>query len=135
MSDATISLVVLAAVVVLFVWNRFPVEVVAIGTALSLYFTGVLDLSQALAGFGDPAVILIAALFVVSEGLDATGVTAWVGQDLVRRAGDSTRRLLLLTMLLSALLTAIIGLNGSVAALLPWRWPWRPAAVSRPRSC
>jgi len=47
MSDATISLVVLAAVVVLFVWNRFPVEVVAIGTALSLYFTGVLDLSQA----------------------------------------------------------------------------------------
>jgi hypothetical protein len=119
MSDATISLVVLAAVVVLFVWNRFPVEVVAIGTALSLYFTGVLDLSQALAGFGDPAVILIAALFVVSEGLDATGVTAWVGQELVSRAGDSTRRLLLLTMLLSALLTAIIGLNGSVAALLP----------------
>ena len=37
----------------------------------------------------------------------------------MRRAGDSTRRLLLLTMLLSALLTAIIGLNGSVAALLP----------------
>ena len=135
MSDATISLLVLAAVVVLFVWNRFPVEVVAIGTALSLYFTGVLDLSQALAGFGDPAVILIAALFVVSEGLDATGVTAWVGQELVSRAGDSTRRLLLLTMLLSALLTAIIGLNGSVAALLPWRWPWRSAAVSRPHSC
>jgi di/tricarboxylate transporter len=119
MSDATTSLLVLTAVVVLFVWNRFPVEVVALGTALSLYFTGVLDLSQALAGFGDPAVILIAALFVVSEGLDATGVTAWVGQELVRRAGDSTRRLLLLTMLLSALLTAIIGLNGSVAALLP----------------
>jgi di/tricarboxylate transporter len=119
MSDSTISLLVLAAVVVLFVWNRFPVEVVAIGTALSLYFTGVLDLGSALAGFGDPAVILIAALFVVSEGLDATGVTAWVGQELVRRAGDSTRRLLLLTMLLSALLTAIIGLNGSVAALLP----------------
>ena len=84
MSDATISLLVLAVVVVLFVWNRFPVEVVAIGTALTLYFTGVLDLSQALAGFGDPAVILIAALFVVSEGLDATGVTAWVGQELVK---------------------------------------------------
>ena len=119
MSDATISLIVLAVIVVLFVWNRFPVEVVAIGTALTLYFTGVLDLSQALAGFGDPAVILIACLFVVSEGLDASGVTAWVGQELVDKAGDSTRRLLLLTMLLSALLTAIIGLNGSVAALLP----------------
>jgi Na+/H+ antiporter NhaD/arsenite permease-like protein len=119
MSDATISLIVLAAIVILFVWNRLPVEVVAIGAALTLYFTGVLDLSQALAGFGDPAVILIACLFVVSEGLDSTGVTAWVGQKLVDKSGESTRRLLLLTMLFSALLTAIIGLNGSVAALLP----------------
>ena len=33
---------------------------------------------------------------MVSEGLDSTGVTAWVGQELVTRAGDSTRRLLLL---------------------------------------
>ncbi len=119
MSDATISLVILAAVVVLFVWNRLPVEFVAVGSAIALYFTGVLTLPEALAGFGDPAVILIAALFVVSEGLDGTGVTAWVGQTLVNTSGDSTRRLLLLTMLLSAGLTALIGLNGTVAALLP----------------
>lgn len=119
MSDATISLVILAAVVGLFVWNRLPVEFVAVGSALALYFTGVLTLPEALAGFGDPAVILIAALFVVSEGLDGTGVTAWVGQALVNKSGDSTRRLLLLTMLLSAGLTALIGLNGTVAALLP----------------
>ena len=119
MSDATLSLVILAAVVVAFVWNRLPVEFVAISSALALYFTGVLDLPQALAGFGDPAVILIAALFVVSEGLDATGVTTWVGQALATASGDSARRLLLLTMLLAAGLTALIGLNGSIAALLP----------------
>ena len=63
--------------------------------------------------------ILIGALFVVSEGLDATGVTTWVGQSLVQRAGGGTARLLLFLMLLSAGLTALIGLNGSVAALLP----------------
>ena len=119
MSDATISLLILAVVVGLFVWNRLPVEFVAVGSALALYFTGVLTLPEALAGFGDPAVILIAALFVVSEGLDGTGVTAWVGQALVKKSGDSTRRLLLLTMLMSAGLTALIGLNGTVAALLP----------------
>ncbi len=119
MSDATISLLVLAVVVVLFVWNRLPVELVAVGSALALYFTGVLTLNQSLAGFGDPAVILIAALFVVSEGLDASGVTTWVGQVLVSRTGGSAPRLLLLTMLLSAALTALIGLNGAVAALLP----------------
>ncbi|MEZ5116802.1 MAG: SLC13 family permease [Candidatus Nanopelagicales bacterium] len=119
MSDAAITLTVLAAVVVLFVWNRFPVELVAIGSALVLYATGVLTLPQALAGFGDAAVILIASLFVVSEGLDASGVTTWVGQALANRSGDGGRRLLLFTMLLGAALTSLIGLNGSVAALLP----------------
>ena len=86
-SDSTITLVTLGVVVVLFIWNRLPVELVAIGAALALYGLGVLTLQQSLAGFGDPAVILIGALFVVSEGLDATGVTTWVGQSIVQRAG------------------------------------------------
>ena len=119
MSDSTITLLTLGVVVVLFVWNRLPVELVAVGAALALYGFGVLTMQQSLAGFGDPAVILIGALFVVSEGLDATGVTTWVGQSLVQRAGGGTARLLLFLMLLSAGLTALIGLNGSVAALLP----------------
>ncbi len=110
---------ILAAIVVLFVSNRVPVVLVAIGTALALYFTGVLDLDQSLRGFGDPAVIFIASLFVVSAGLDATGVTAWAGQGLIARAGQSRVRLLVLTMLLVALLTALISINGAVAALLP----------------
>ena len=119
MSDATVSLSILAAVVVLFVWNRLPVELVAVGAALALFFSGVLTLDESLAGFGDPAVILIAALFVVSEALDATGVTTWLGRTLVEKSGGSSRRLLSFTMLLSAGLTALIGLNGTVAALLP----------------
>ena len=119
MSHSTLTLLTLGLVVVLFVSNRFPVELVAVGSALALYGVGVLTLPQALAGFGDPAVILIASLFVVSEGLDATGVTAWVGQTLVSRSGSGLSRLLLLTMLLSAGLTALIGLNGAIAALLP----------------
>ena len=72
----------------------------AIGVALSLWATGVLDLDQALGGFGDPTVIFIASLFVVSEGLDAAGVTAWAGQQLIARVGDSRTRLIVLTMLL-----------------------------------
>jgi len=70
-NGAIVSLVVLGLVVVLFVANRLPVEVVAIGSALVLWAAGVIDLDQAVAGFGDPTVILIAALFVVSEGLDS----------------------------------------------------------------
>jgi hypothetical protein len=78
-SNSTITFIVLAAVVVVFVLDRLPVAV-AVATALSLWATGVLDLHQALAGFGDPVVISIASLFVVSEILDATGTTSWAGQ-------------------------------------------------------
>jgi di/tricarboxylate transporter len=118
-ADSTIVFLILAGVVVLFVSNLVPVEVVAIGTALSLWATDVLDLNQALAGFGDPTVLFIASLFVVSEALDATGVTAWAGQQLVARAGESRQRLLVLMMLMCAALTAFISVNGAVAALVP----------------
>jgi di/tricarboxylate transporter len=110
---------VLAAVVVVFILDRFPVAVVAVATSLTLWATGVLDLKQALAGFGDPVVLFIGSLFVVSESLDATGVTAWAGEQLVDRVGESRTRLLVLMLLLVAVLTALITVNGAVAALLP----------------
>ncbi len=119
MSSITITFLIVVAIVVLFVWNRIPVVLVALGTALALYFTGVVTLHQALGGLGDPAVIFIAALFIVSEGLDATGVTAWAGQALIARAGQSRVRLFVLMMSLVAALTALISVNGAVAALMP----------------
>lgn len=119
MDDATTTLVVLAAAVALFVWNRLPVAGVALAAALALYATGVLSLERSLAGFGDPTVLFIASLFVVSEALDACGVTSWLGERLVTAAGDSTSRLVVLVLLLSAVLAAIITPNGAVAALLP----------------
>jgi di/tricarboxylate transporter len=119
MSDIGITFAVIAAIVVLFVWGRLPVEVVAIGATLVLWATGVLTLEQSLAGFGDQTVIFIAALFVVSEALDSTGVTAWAGQQLIDRAGTSRTRLVIMMMLVCAALTAIVTVNAAVAALLP----------------
>jgi di/tricarboxylate transporter len=119
MDDATTALVVLAAVVALFVWNRLSVGVVALLAALGLWATGLVTTHEAVAGFGDPVVVFIATLFVVSEGIDSTGVTAWAGHQLLRRAGTEQRRVLVAVCLLSALLTSLITLNGAVAALLP----------------
>jgi di/tricarboxylate transporter len=119
MSEVAITFAVLAAIVVLFVWGRFPVEVVAVGAALVLWAAGVLSLEQSVAGFGDPVVVFIAALFIVSEALDSTGVTTWAGRELVARAGDSRTRLLVLMMLVVAGLTALVTVNAAVAALLP----------------
>jgi di/tricarboxylate transporter len=118
-SDSTITFIVLGAVVVLFISNRVPVAIIAIGTALSLWAFDVLSIEQATSGFGEPTVLFIASLFVVSEGLDSTGVTAWVGQQLINSAGSNSRRIVLSVMLVCALLTAFITPNASVAALVP----------------
>ena len=83
---------IIAPAVVLFIWNKLPVVVVAMATALALWATQVLTLGQALGGFGDPAVIFIACLFIVSAGLETTGVTAWAGQLLIRGAGRRAGR-------------------------------------------
>ncbi|HWS58505.1 MAG TPA: SLC13 family permease, partial [Actinotalea sp.] len=114
-----LSLLVLAVTVALFIWNRLPVGVVAILTALTLYATGLVGLETALGGFGDPVVLFIASLFVVSEGLDSSGVTAWAGQVLTERAGTRRVPLMAATMGLAALLSAAITPNGAIAALLP----------------
>ncbi len=119
MTDIHILFAILAVVIVLFVTEKIPVVLVALGTALALYFTGILNLGQALGGLGDASTIFIASLFVVSAGLEITGVTAWAGQLLIAKSGESRVRQLVLIMLLCAGLTALISLNGAVAALLP----------------
>ncbi len=119
MSSAAVSLIILVGCIVLFVWNRLPVGVVAILTGLALYFTGVLDATQVVAGFGDPVVTFIATLFVVSEGLESSGVTTWAGQVIVGGAGSKPKRLLAAIMLLAGGLSAAITPNGAAAAAVP----------------
>lgn len=119
MDPVATTLVILALAVVAFLSNRIPLGIVAIGVSVALWATGVLDLGQALAGFGDPTVIFIATLFVVGEALDATGVTAWAGQQVVGRAGTGRTPLLVVICLLVAAVTALISVNGAVAALIP----------------
>ncbi|MFB8145954.1 SLC13 family permease [Microbacterium sp. NPDC056003] len=119
MDPVAATLIILALAVVAFVSNRVPLGIVALGVSLALFFTGVLTLPQALAGFGDPTVLFIAALFVVSESLDASGVTAWAGQKVIGRAGTRRLPLLVLICVLVAGAAALISINGAVAALLP----------------
>lgn len=120
MNDIAIIGIIISVVIVLFVTNKVPVVVVAMITPLALWAAGILPLQKVLAGFGDPAVIFIAALFIVSAALEQTGVTAWAGKLLIAKAGEDSRaRLLFLMMLLVSLLTALISVNGAVAALLP----------------
>ncbi len=119
MDPAGWTFLILAMAVIAFISGRIPLAVVAVGVALALWATGVLTLSEALSGFGDPTVLFVASLFVVSESLDATGVTAWLGQQVVTRAGRGRLRLTVVIGAMAAVLAAFISINGAVAALLP----------------
>lgn len=120
MSPIESTAIIIAITIVLFAWNGLPVIIVAFAAALSLWAAGVVTLEQALAGFGDRAVLFIASLFIVSAALERTGVTAWAGQFLIARAGENNRtRLLIIIMTAAGCLTALISGSGAVAALMP----------------
>jgi di/tricarboxylate transporter len=119
MSGITIVFLLIFVALVLFIWGRVPPVIVAIGVSLALFFTGILPAEEALGGFGDLVVLLIASLFVIAAGLEASGVTTWAGQWLIKQAGESRTRLMILLMLMAALFTCTISVNGTVAALLP----------------
>lgn len=119
MAPSALTLIVLAVAVILFVSNRFPVGVVAILTALTLPALGIIDLHTALSGFGDPAVIFIATLFVVSAGLESSGITAWAGRQITSRVGKGRVALLVAVMLVTAVLSALISPNGAASAMIP----------------
>ncbi|MCP2264389.1 SLC13 family permease [Promicromonospora thailandica] len=113
------TFVILALAVLGFATNRIPLVIVAMFVPVALWATGVLPLGEALGGFSDPIVLFIATLFVLSEALATTGITAWIGAQL-ERCSTLGRTGLLTTMVGgTALLAAVISINGAVAALLP----------------
>jgi di/tricarboxylate transporter len=119
MSDVTIVFTLIAVALALFIWNKIPAVIVGIGVSLALFFTGILSANEAMAGFGDPTVVLVAGLFVISTGLETAGVTTWAGQLLVEKSGASQTRAFIFVCLLAALATATVSVNGAVASLLP----------------
>lgn len=112
------TFLILALAVAAFIQGRLPLPIVAFGTALALWLCRAISFEEALSGLSDPTVVFIAALFIVSEGLEASGVTTWIGQWLAERAGERKMTAVVLVMVLVAVLTALISVNGAVAALL-----------------
>ena len=119
MAQIIITLSIILAAMVLFAWNRLPAAVVAVAASLALYFSGVLTMQETLGGFGDPVVILIAALLAIASGLETAGVGAWAGQLLMRHTGSNDTLRIVAIMIVAAIFSGLIGMNGAVAAMLP----------------
>ncbi|MEO1713055.1 MAG: SLC13 family permease, partial [Bacteroidota bacterium] len=117
--DSTITLVILALTVVLFVWGKWKPDVVALMSMLALFLTGVLTPKEALSGFSNPTVIMIGALFIIGEGLAQTGWTAVAGQTFITWARGSKNRMLAILIGGAGLLSGFVSNTGTVATLLP----------------
>ena len=109
----------LGVTIVAFVSDRLRLDIIALLVVLTLMISNVLTPAQALAGFSDSIVIMIAGLFVVGEGLYRTGVAFAIGQWVIALAGDSESRILILLMLVVAGLSAFMSSTGAVAIFIP----------------
>ena len=114
-----ITLVVLAAAIVLFVGGWLAPEIVAMSAAGLLIATGVLEPSQALAGFGSPALITLLGMFVLSQGLLHSGALDRLRELLSSPRIRSQQQLVALLGVVVAPLSAVIPNTPIVAILLP----------------
>ena len=109
----------LAVTIGLFLSDKLRLDVIAVAVMLTLMLSGLLTPAEALAGFADPVVIMIAGLFVLGEGLLRTGVAHGIGEWVTRAAGDGEGRLVALLMLAVAGLSAFMSSTGAVAIFIP----------------
>ncbi|WP_350286119.1 SLC13 family permease [uncultured Croceitalea sp.] len=114
-----IILTILILTIILFIWGKFPPDIVALISMMSLFLTGILDLTETLSGFSNPTVIMIGALFIVGEGLAQTGWTAVAGIKLIEWSKGNVSKLLIYLTLGSGFLSGFVSNTGTVATLLP----------------
>jgi len=118
-SDLLIVLMLLGTAILMFAVNRPRVDAVALIAMVALPFTGVITVNEAIAGFANPNIVLIGAMFVIGEALARTGVARRIGDWLVTRGGEQPWRQLSILMLTVGLLGSVMSSTGVVAMFIP----------------
>ena len=116
---ALFTLVLLIGAAAAFAAGRWRPDAVALLALLALLVSGTVSLNTGLAGFGSPALIAMAAVFVLSAGLERTGVATRLGRRVLALAGPSELRLTVAFVLTAGLLSGVMNSIGAMAVLLP----------------
>ena len=115
--DITIVLSVLAVAVVFLVTEWIPMEVTALLSLGAVALLGLVNPVEALAGFSNPAVVTVWAVFILSGGLTRTGVANVIGNFVLRMAGTRETTMIIVIMMTAGVMSAIMN-NVAVAALM-----------------
>src|SRR6516164_2240198 len=118
-ASLVVVLVMLASAIAMFAINKPRLDAVALIMLVVLPFTGVLTVNEALSGFSDPNIVLIAALFVIGDGLARTGVAQRLGDWLIARAGNDEILLIVLLMVVVCGLGATMSSTAVTAIFIP----------------
>jgi di/tricarboxylate transporter len=116
--DQGIVFAVLGMTLALFIWNRLRFDVVSMLALLAMAFTGLVPADELFSGFGHPAVITVAAVLVISQGLVNGGVVDAIARLLGRIGHRPTLQVLTLTSVV-ALCSGFINNVGALALLMP----------------
>jgi len=114
-----LALAIVGMAIVLFATEKLRVDVIALIVLLSVALSGLVSPQEAFAGFANPAVVTVWAVYIVSGGLFRTGVADMVGQGILRLAGGSELRLIAVIMLTCGIMSGFMNNVGATAMLLP----------------
>ncbi|MBK7403219.1 MAG: SLC13 family permease [Phycisphaerales bacterium] len=117
------TLAVVGLLVAALVSNRVGTDTAMLGALTLIMLAGIIEPAKAVAGFADPSVLMIAALFVVACGLSETGATVAIAQRLLGRpkGGISARFRLMIPV---ATMSAFMNNTPIVAMYLPIVHDW-----------
>lgn len=119
MSPIAITLVLLLLALILFGSEKLPVDIVGIILVIGMVVFGVLNVQEAVAGFGNDIIITIAGLFVLVGSLLKTGLVDLVGRRLYQIAGNNEFILTSLIMGVAAISASVLKNTTTTAMFLP----------------
>jgi solute carrier family 13 (sodium-dependent dicarboxylate transporter), member 2/3/5 len=119
MSQAQVTFLVLALMAASFVAQRIPAYITALIGSMALAALGIIPMDSLFAGFSNPTLVLFAGMFVIGDALFRTGLASALGDWAVRKMGNSERRLLWGTMIVSSVLSTVASNTATTAALIP----------------
>lgn len=116
-SWATLGIILVTTILLLS--NQFRADLVALLILVTLGLTRIVSLEDALVGFSSSAVITLLAISIITEGLQQTGISHWLGQQMKILAGEGKARLLAVIMLTGGALSLFMNNIAAMAVLLP----------------
>jgi len=116
---AVVTLLILAAAMYGFVSEKLAPDVTALLALLALLLTGVLTPYEAFSGFSHPATISVAAVLVLSAGVERTGALTYIARRLLTPLGNSELTLTVVIMLIISVLSAFVNNTAAVAVFIP----------------